>query len=122
MASIARSIRFLLRHWKLTAVAVVSLSIAMVLGVVSMSLTNTFLLLAPAAADPDRLVMIYAHWPDEAVGEFSYPDYKYLRENNHVFTDIAAAPNSIAVDTDFEGHNAVMMVQRPVSDNYFAVL
>jgi hypothetical protein len=35
----------------------------------SMSITNTFLLLAPAAADPDRLVTIYAHWPDYALSQ-----------------------------------------------------
>ena len=56
-----------------------SLSIAMVLGVIAMSLTNTFLILAPAAADPNRLAMIYAHWPQKAIGKISYPDYKYFR-------------------------------------------
>src|SRR6266850_574510 len=122
MASVVRSIRFLHKHWKLTAVAVFSLSIAMVLGVVSLSIANTFALLAPAAADPDRLAMIYAHWPDEAIGEFSYPDYKYLRENNHVFTDIAASPHSIGIHTNWEGPHEVNLIETSVSDNYFAVL
>ena len=36
-----------------------------------------------------------------------YPDYKYLRENNHVFTDIAASPNSINVTTNFDEHGEV---------------
>ena len=31
----------------------------------------------------------------------SYPDYEYFRKNNHVFTDIAAAPNSIGLNVDF---------------------
>ena len=87
------------KHWKLTAIAVFSLSIAMALGVISLSVSNTFLLLPPAAPEPDRLVKIYSRTPTEPMAAVSYPDYKYYRENNHVFTDIAAAPNSIRVNS-----------------------
>jgi len=72
-----------------------SLSIAMALGVLALSLSNTVLLLPPSGAEPDRLVTIYSHSAHEDIGEMSYPDYEYFRKNNHVFTDIAAAPNSI---------------------------
>src|SRR3954453_14643857 len=44
------------KHWKLTAIAVFSLSIAMALGVIALSVSNTVLLLPPAAAEPGRLV------------------------------------------------------------------
>jgi predicted permease len=111
----------LLKHWKLTAIAVFSLSIAMALGVISLSVSNTFLLLPPAAAEPDRLVKIYTRSPTEAMGGVSYPDYKYYRENNRVFTDIAALPNSINVHTSSDGNRDIKVVGRPVSDNYFAV-
>ena len=117
-----RSTRILLKHWKLTAIAVFSLSIAMALGVISLSVSNTFLLLPPAAAEPDRLVKIYTRSPTEAMADVSYPDYKYYRENNHVFTDIAAAPNSIQVSADFDDDREIKVVARPVSDNYFAVM
>jgi len=117
-----RSTRTLLKHWKLTAIAVFSLSIAMALGVISLSVSNTFLLLPPAAPEPDRLVKIYTRTPTEAIGGVSYPDYKYYRENNHVFTDIAAAPNSIQVSANFDGGREIKVVSRPVSDNYFAVM
>jgi len=70
----------------------------MALGVVSLSVSNTVLLLPPAAPEPDRLVAISSRSASEAVGQISYPDYKYIRENNHVFTDVAAAPNSISVN------------------------
>ena len=118
-----RSIRNLRKHWKLTAIAVFSLSIAMALGIVSLSVSNTFLLLPPAAPAADRLVMIYSRSASEAVGQVSYPDYQYFRENNHVFSDIAAAPNSISVteDKNFEKRE-VTLVSRPVSGNYFAVM
>ncbi len=94
----------------------------MALGVVTLSVSNTFLLLPPAAADPDRLVKIYTRTPTEAIGAVSYPDYKYYRENNHVFTDIAAAPNSIQVNSSNDGQREIKVVARPVSDNYFAVM
>jgi predicted permease len=117
------SLRILRKHWKLTVVAVFSLAVAMALGVLSLSLSNTFLQKGPAAPQPDRLVMIHGRSAATAVDEISYPDYQYLREHNHVFTDIAADPNSISIngDPNVEGHE-VKVLSRPVSDNYFAVL
>jgi predicted permease len=119
---IFRSTRILLKYWKLTAIAIFSLSISMALGVISLSVSNTFLLLPPAAAEPDRLVKIYTRTPTEPMANVSYPDYKYYRENNHVFTDIAAAPNSIQVSENFDDNREIKVVARPVSDNYFAVM
>ncbi len=117
-----RSLRILGKHWKLTVIAVFSLSIALALGVVSLSVSNTALLLPPAAAEPDRLVTISSRTPNERIGQISYPDYKYIRENNHVFTDVAAAPNSISINANSDGTRVVKVFSRPVSDNYFAVL
>src|SRR5579863_5702128 len=94
--------RMLRRNWKLAAIAVLSLSIAMALGVVSLSVSNTFLLLPPAGAEPDRLVMICSRSSGKPAEQISYPDYQYYRQNNHVFTDIAAAPNSISVNGDVD--------------------
>ena len=96
MPSAIRSLRILRKHWKLAAIAVFSLSIAMALGVITLSISNTFLFLPPAAAEPDRLVAIYSRADSSAVDEISYPDFQYYRKNNRVFTDIAAAPNSIS--------------------------
>jgi predicted permease len=56
------------------------------------------------------------------VAAVSYPDYRYYRENNRVFTDIAAVPNSIEVHADNDGKREIKVVGRPVSDNYFAVM
>jgi predicted permease len=122
MILIFRQIRVLQRHWKLAGIAVFSLSIAMALGVLSLSITNTFFLLPPAGAAPDRLVMIHTRSPGEDIGHVSYPDYKYYRENSHVFTDIAASPVSIQVQTHRDNNGEVKIVARPVSDNYFAVM
>jgi len=123
MIAALRSVRTLRRHWKLTAVSAFSLSIAMALGIIGLSISNTVLILPPAAPAPDRLVMMYTRSPGKAIDQISYPDYKYYRENNHVFTDVAAAPNSIGLSDDFnfEGRD-VKVITRPVSDNYFAVM
>jgi putative ABC transport system permease protein len=115
-------VRVLFRHWKLTAIAIFSLSIAMALGVVSLSLSNTFLLLTPAAPEPDRLVTIYSHADTSDADQISFPDYTYYRENNHVFTDIAAAPNSISLSEDDSNGQTVKVLSRPVSANYLAVM
>jgi predicted permease len=123
MLSPLRPARSLRRYWKLTAISVFSLSIAMALGVLALSVSYTALLLPPPAPAADRLVMIYARSPGEAVGQISYPDYQYLREHNHVFTGIAAAPNSIGLNEDFDDQGRVIKgIVRPVSENYFAVL
>jgi macrolide transport system ATP-binding/permease protein len=119
----AKALRTARRYWKLIAVSCFSLSIAMALGVLALSLSNTVLLLPPSGAEPDRLVMIYSHSAHEDIAEVSYPDFEYFRKNNHVFTDIAAAPNSIGLNADFEDDGTeVKLATRPVSDNYFAVL
>ncbi|MBV8902702.1 MAG: ABC transporter permease [Acidobacteriia bacterium] len=116
------SLRTLGKHWKLTLIAVFSLAVAMALAVLSLSMSDTFLLASPAAPEANRLVNIHGHSAEIAVDEISYPDYQYLREHNHVFTDIAAAPNSISINgEDFEGRE-VKVISRPVSGNYFAVL
>ena len=118
-----KALRTARRYWKLIAVSCFSLSIAMALGVLALSLSNTVLLLPPSGAEPDRLVMIYSHSAHEDIGEVSYLDYEYFRKNNHVFTDIAAAPNSIGLNVDFDdAGREVKLATRPVADNYFAVL
>lgn len=123
MIAAFRSVRALGRHWKLAGIAAFSLAIAMALGIVGLSVSNTLLVLPPTAPAPDRLVMIYGHSDTGSIDQFSFPDYEYYRKNNQVFTDIAAAPNSISVNADFnfEGRE-VSVITRPVSENYFDVL
>jgi putative ABC transport system permease protein len=123
MIAAIRSARTLARYWKLTAISAFSLSIAMALGVLALSVANTVLLLPPAAPSPDRLVTIYSRSPHEAIEHISYADYQYYRDHNHVFTEMAAAPNSIGLNDDFnfEGRD-VKVVTRPVSETYFAAM
>jgi predicted permease len=111
------------RYWKITAISVFSLSVAMALGIIALSISNTVLLLPPAAVAADRLMMIYGRSRGQAIEEISYLDYQYFREHNHVFTDIAAAPNAVGLNENFDSQGRqVKVVTRPVSENYFAVM
>ena len=117
------AVQSLRRHWKLTAISAFSLSIAMAIGIIALSISNTALWLTPSVPDPGRLVMIYSHSDAESVGHFSYPDFQYLRQNSHSFLDIAGAPNSIGIQSDLNfGGRPVTVIARPVSENYFNVL
>jgi putative ABC transport system permease protein len=118
-----RSARIFGKHWKLTLIAVFSLSAGIALGVIAISISNTFLFLPLAASEPDRLVTIYSHSLTEDIAHVSYPDYEYFRARNDIFTDIAAAPGSISITIDPKfGPGNVKVISRPVSPNYFSVL
>src|SRR5215475_16055055 len=54
------AVRALRKQWKIAAVAIVSLGIAMTLGILSLSVTNTLLLLPPPGTDTGRLVVVYS--------------------------------------------------------------
>jgi hypothetical protein len=113
------AMRALRKQWKVAAVAIFSLTIAMSLGIVSLSVSNTLLLLPPPGTDTGRLVAIHSRTAGEDIGEISYPDYEYYRQTNHVFNDIAADYASIGIAGDITG---TYVMNRPVSDNYFSVL
>lgn len=128
MPALLRSVRILRRNLSLTLIAIFSLSMAMALGVIGLSISDTSLMVPPAGAATDRLVEIYLKSPGEDIGHVSYPDYQYYRDNNHVFTDVAAMPEAIsAMRVPFgpEGVTSrplVNVASNPVSQNYFSVL
>jgi transcriptional regulator len=113
------AMRALRKQWKIAAIAIFSLSVAMSLGIVSLSVSNTLLLLPPQGTDPGRLVAIHSRTAGKNIGEISYPDYEYYSQTNHVFSDIAAYYTSIGIAGDF---TETSVMNRPVSDNYFSVL
>jgi hypothetical protein len=94
-ADVHFGLRMLLKNWRLTSVAVFSLAVAMAVSVAGLSVFNAVMLRPPAATAPDRLVTIYTRSPAGEFENVSYPDYKYYRDNNRVFSGLAAFPNSI---------------------------
>jgi macrolide transport system ATP-binding/permease protein len=121
-SSIRFSLRILGKHWKLTSIAVFSLAIAMAGGAVGFSIFNTLMLRPPAVPAPKQLASVYTTTPTEEFSGTNYDDYKYYRDNNHVFSDVLAFPYSVAVrPISYDGRNKSGLMNA-VSDNYFSVL
>jgi predicted permease len=114
--------RAILKNWKLSAIAAFSLTIAMALAIVAFAISDILLLRPPLAKKPAELVSIFTTTPQERFGRVSFPDYEYYRDNNRMFTDIAAYPNSISLTAATFEDRIVTLTSCPVSDNYFSVM
>lgn len=124
--ALLRSLRILRKNWKLSCVALFSLSVAMALVVVSFGISNTFLLVAPGGGSSAGLAAVYLRSPKTAIEHISYPDYEYYRAKNRVFADLAAVAESISVTRAYENAGQgrgreVTASSDPVSTNYFSV-
>jgi predicted permease len=121
-SSMRFSLRILRKHWRLTSIAIFSLAIAMAAAAVGFSIFNTLLLRPPAVPASEQLASVYTTTPTEEFSGTNYDDYKYYRDNNHVFSDVLAFPYSIAVrPISYEGRIKSGLMNA-VSDNYFYVL
>ncbi|HEY6273529.1 MAG TPA: ADOP family duplicated permease, partial [Terriglobales bacterium] len=114
--------RILGKHWKITTVGVISLAIAMAASVAGLSLFNALLLRPPAAASPGRLVTLSGRSPSGETQSLSFPEYKYYRDHNQVFSGLAAFNYGIDLKSFNFGTQTEMVVTASVSENYFAVL
>jgi predicted permease len=122
ISSIRFSLRILRKHAKLSCIAVFSLAIGMAAASVGLSTFNAMLIRPPAVPAPDRLVTIYTVTPESPFDQLSYPDYRYYRDNNQIFSGLCAMPFNITMQTlTFEHHEKNGLVNL-VSDNYFSVL
>src|SRR6202041_4169295 len=90
------SLRLLAKNWKLSAIATLSLAVAMMLSVLGLSVANGVLLRPPYAAAPQQLVTIYTSTPAAEFQDVSYPDYTFYRDHNRSFSGLAAAPNAVS--------------------------
>ena len=116
------SLRMLAKNWKLSAIATLSLAVAMTLSVLGLSVANGVLLRPPYAKTPQQLVTIYTSTPTAEFEGVSYPDYKYYRDHNRSFSGLAAVPTSISKGRLVHGGRDEMGTTEQVSDNYFAVM
>ena len=122
LPSIRFSLRILRKHAKLACIAVFSLAIGLAAASVGLSTFHALLLRPPAVVEPGRLLTVYTVTPTEPFGQLSYPDYRFYRDNNNVFSGLAAIPFSISLRTIiFEKHEKRGLINA-VSDNYFSVL
>jgi hypothetical protein len=99
MATIRSDIRLALRIVSknpcFTAVAVLTLALGIAVNATMFSLVSAFLLRRPAAADPDRVIVVSSVSPGGGflpdANSVSQPNYLAWRQANDVFTDLAAA-------------------------------
>jgi macrolide transport system ATP-binding/permease protein len=116
------SLRILRKHAKLTSIAILSLAIGMAAASVGLSTFNALLVQPPAVPEPNRLLTIYTVTPDQPFNQLSYPDYRYYRDNNSVFSGLCAIPFNITMQPlTFEQREKNGLINL-VSDNYFSVL
>ena len=121
-ADVRYGLRVLLKNWRLTSLAAFSLAVAMAISVVGLSVFNAVLLRPPAAASPARLVTIYTRSPASQYENVSYPDYRYYRDNNQVFSGVAAFPYSVSKFAMSFGDRDEIATVNVVSDDYFSVM
>jgi predicted permease len=121
-ADVRFGFRVLLKNWRLTSLAAFSLGVAMAICVAGLSVFNAVLLRPPAATAPDRLVTVYTRSPAGEFENVSYLDYQYYRDNNRVFSGVAAYPYSVSKFDMTFGNRDESATINAVSDNYFTVL
>ena len=97
------SVRMLAKNPVFTAAAVLTLALGIGLNAATFSAVNGILLRPlPGAAEPERLVQLYRHWPGMEFGSVSIPHYQDVRDrSDEVFEDVAAyyfTPMSLAAD------------------------
>jgi macrolide transport system ATP-binding/permease protein len=121
-SSLRFSARILCKHWKVTLIGIFSLAIAMSAGTAGFSVFNALLLRPPAVQASTQLMTVYTSTPSEEFGGICYDDYKYYRDNNHVFSELMSFPYSISVnEVRYEDRRKQGLINA-VSDTYFSVL
>ena len=114
-------VRMLARSPGFTAVAVLSLALGIGATTTIFSVTNAALLRPLPLENPDRLVGLWSSRSRTGFGPISYPNYKDYRDQNHVFTGLAAS--SPARPMNLSGRGTPTQVNgMPVSGDYFSVL
>jgi putative ABC transport system permease protein len=89
---------------------------------VGLSTFNALLVRPPAVPEPNRLLTIYTVAPDAPFSQLSYPDYRFYRDNNQVFSGLCAMPYNISMQTIVFERREKNGLLNNVSENYFSVL
>ena len=84
------AVRMLLKNWSVTAIIVVVLALGIGANTAIFSVVNAALLRPLPYADPDKLVRLSEDSPQVPQMSISYPNFLDWREQNKVFSGIAA--------------------------------
>src|SRR2546422_996275 len=84
------AVRMLLKNWSVTAIIVVVLALGIGANTAIFSVVNAALLRPLPYVDPDKLVRLSEDSPNVPQMSISYPNFLDWREQNKVFSGIAA--------------------------------
>jgi predicted permease len=114
-------VRMLRKNPGFAAVAVATLALGIGSTTAIFSLVNAVLLRPLPVSHPEQLAALYSdHREVEGVGDWSYPQYRELRDHSGIFAGVAAQSGldlSVTI-----GDRAELLWGNIVSENYFSVL
>ncbi len=84
------AVRMLLKNWSVTAIIIVVLALGIGANTAIFSVVNAALLRPLPYADPDKLVRLSEDSPNVPQMSISYPNFLDWREQNKIFSGIAA--------------------------------
>ncbi|HKP12639.1 MAG TPA: ABC transporter permease, partial [Blastocatellia bacterium] len=127
--------RMLTKSPGFTLITIITLMLGIGANTAIFSLVDALLLKSLPVREPDKLVLFGKNesagltngFPEGSTDLFSYPFYEHVRQNNDVFTDVAALLSmSWSVHGTVSGNGSSgepeQMNVQPVSGNYFSVL
>jgi len=125
LESFAQDVRYGMRMIRknpgFAAVAVATLAVGIGSTTAIFSLVNAVLLRPLPVSHPEELTALYSdHRGAEGVGDWSYPQYRELRDHSGIFAGVAAQSGldlSVTI-----GDRAELLWGNIVSENYFSVL
>src|SRR5262249_7278553 len=104
-----------------TATALLSLALAIGANSAIFSLINAILLKTLPVNHPEGLVILTSLSRDGQADNFSYSDYRVLRDGSRSFSGMLAASSQQRVNVGL-GTETVSALRKVVSENYFSVL
>ena len=114
------ALRMLWKNWSMTAIVIVVLALGIGANTAIFSVINAVLLRPLPYADPDRLVRLSEDSPQVPQMSISYPNFLDWREQNRVFSGLAAVQFR---SLNLTGANEPeRLAGRAVSANFFDVL
>src|ERR1700733_819809 len=118
------ALRLMRRSPGFTAVAVLSLALGIGANTAIYSLFYTVMAHPLPVAQPEQLVELVrnsateSHW----AGYWAWEQYEYLRDHNHVFSEITGMGFDNLASVRTEGSDPETRIEESVAANYFQVL
>ncbi|MGA3237891.1 MAG: ABC transporter permease [Bryobacteraceae bacterium] len=118
------ALRLMQRSPGFTAVAVLSLALGIGANTAIYSLFYTLMLRQLPVDHPEQLVELVRNSPNEFhwAGYWGWEKYEYLRDRNHVFSEITGMGFDNLAQVRVPGSDPETLIEESVPENYFRVL